>query len=223
MLKRLIIIFSTLHLNILNSEAFDFQFHPDSRLSITQILTKYGYPVEIHNVVTEDDYIITVFRIPHGKNSTTTHKYPVILVPGTCGCSENFIGAGIDHAIGYFLSDRGFDVWLTNTRGNLHAQNHKTMDPERDRKFWNFGWHEVAIYDTTALVDYILNATKASQAFYIGHSQGTTSYFAWLAEKPEYNEKIKLAVHLGPSVIYTNVRSPVAVMGKHASLIEVRI
>ncbi|XP_050518262.1 lipase 3-like isoform X2 [Diabrotica virgifera virgifera] len=220
MLKRLIIIFSTLHLNILNSEAFDFQFHPDSRLSITQILTKYGYPVEIHNVITEDDYIITVFRIPHGKNSTKTHKYPVILVPGTCGCSENFIGAGIDHAIGYFLSDRGFDVWLTNTRGNLHAQKHKTMDPERDRKFWNFGWHEVAIYDTTALVDYILNATKASQAFYIGHSQGTTSYFAWLAEKPEYNEKIKLAVHLGPSVIYTNVRSPVAVMGKHASLIE---
>ncbi|CAH1286036.1 unnamed protein product [Diabrotica balteata] len=220
MLKCLMIFCSILQLNFLFAEAFDFQFHPDSRLSITQTLTKYGYPVETHHVVTEDDYIITIFRIPHGKNSTKTHKYPVILVPGTCGCSENFIAAGIDHGIGYYLSDRGFDVWLTNTRGNLHANKHKTMDPEKDRKFWNFGWHEVAIYDTTALVDYILNVTNASQAFYIGHSQGTTSYFAFVAEKPEYNKKIKLAVHLAPSVIYRKFRSPAVFLGKHSSLIE---
>lgn len=32
------------------------------------LIKKYGYPVESHKVVTSDHYVLTMHRIPHGKN-----------------------------------------------------------------------------------------------------------------------------------------------------------
>lgn len=40
------------------------------------------------------------------------------------------------------------------------------------------------------MIDYMLKYTNASRAFYIGHSQGTTSLLVLLSTRPEYNEKI---------------------------------
>jgi lysosomal acid lipase/cholesteryl ester hydrolase len=33
-----------------------------------KLIAKYGYPVENHKVITEDGYVLTIHRIPHGKN-----------------------------------------------------------------------------------------------------------------------------------------------------------
>ncbi|CAH1113090.1 unnamed protein product [Psylliodes chrysocephalus] len=207
-------------LKLLYVDCLIFKVHPDAGLNIPQLLTKYGYPVEIHDIITEDGYIITIFRIPHGKNSTKVHKYPVILFPGTCGCSENFVATGPEHAIGFYLSDKGFDVWLANNRGNRHARKHKTLNPEKDRKFWNFGWHEVAIYDTPSIIDYVLRVSNASQIFYIGHSQGTTTFLAMAADKPEYNKKVKLSIQLAPTCFLNYTKTIARVLGKHSLLLE---
>ncbi|CAH1179220.1 unnamed protein product [Phaedon cochleariae] len=209
-----------LSLSVLYGDTLQFKFHPDRDLSIVQIIRKHGYPVETHHVTTSDGYIITFYRVPHGRNRNATQKYPVLMVPGTCGCSENFIVAGPNKATPYFLADRGFDVWLLNTRGNRHARRHVTLNPNNDKRFWDFGWHEVAVYDTPALIDYVLDHTKASQVYYIGHSQGTTSYMAFLAEKPEYNDKVRMSVQMAPSVLLGDTRTVVRILGKHASLIQ---
>lgn len=56
------------------------------------------------------------------------------------------------------------------------------------KQFWNFSFHEIGYFDVAAMIDYILNETKKSKLFYIGHSQGTTALMALLATRPTYND-----------------------------------
>lgn len=59
-------------------------------------------------------------------------------------------------------------------------------------------YHEIALYDVTAVIDYILHQTNQPSLVYIGHSMGTTIGFVLLSTKPEYNHKIRLMVSLAP-------------------------
>lgn len=101
-------------------------------------MAKYGYPLEKYTIETEDGYILTTFRIPHGKNSTAVGT-PILFVPGTGGCSENFLILGENDAIAYYLADRGFDIWLMNQRGTTHSRKHKFLDATKDPEYWEFG------------------------------------------------------------------------------------
>lgn len=38
----------------------------------------------------------------------------------------------------------------------------------------------------------------SSQVYYVGHSQGTTTLLVLLSERPEYNDKIKVASLMAP-------------------------
>lgn len=63
---------------------------PDFSKSIEQIVTSRGYifnyliryPLETHYVNTKDGYILKVYRIPGGKNSTTVNSKPCLLAHG---------------------------------------------------------------------------------------------------------------------------------------------
>jgi lysosomal acid lipase/cholesteryl ester hydrolase len=35
------------------------------------------------------------------------------------------------------FADRGYDVWMTNSRGNRYSKSHRFMD-ENDLEFWDF-------------------------------------------------------------------------------------
>lgn len=65
-----------------------------------------------------------------------------------------------------------------------------------------FRWHEIAIYDVTANIDYILRITKKEKLHYIGHSSGSTAYLAFAADRPEYSDKIRVAALLAPPAIF---------------------
>lgn len=58
------------------------------------------------------------------------------------------------------------------------------------------------------MIDYILEKTGHSELYYIGHSQGTTTFYVMLSERPEYNSKIKGMISLAPIAFLSNQRSP---------------
>lgn len=97
------------------------------------------------------------------------------------------------------FADAGYDVWLSNARGNIYSRRHKTKNPnDASSGFWHFSWYELALYDYPAVIDYVREATNNSKVFIIGHSQGTTTLMTLLAEKPEYNDKVSAASLLTP-------------------------
>lgn len=66
----------------------------------TQLIKKYGYPEETYELTTEDEYIITVHRIPHGKSNKNSHKTPVLLMHGLMSSSVDWIINGPEEALG---------------------------------------------------------------------------------------------------------------------------
>ncbi|KAJ9580151.1 hypothetical protein L9F63_004168, partial [Diploptera punctata] len=176
----------------------------DAVLKAPDLIKKYGYPVEKHEVETQDGYLLTLHRIP----PLDYVKPPVLLLHGLMSDSADFIIIGPRNAIGYLLSDAGYDVWLGNSRGNTYSRNHKYYIPE-SREFWEFSWHEVGVYDLPAMIDYILNVTSWRNLYYIGYSQGTTAFYVMASELPQYNKKVRLKINLAPVVFMSNIRSPV--------------
>lgn len=158
-----------------------------------------GYSLEIHSVVTKDGYILELHRI-------LGEKDPILILHGLPGSSDNFIVNGPGEALAYNLNDEGYDVWLGNKRGNRYSRKHTSISPE-NKHFWNFTIHDIGVNDVSAMIDYILMETKKSSLAYVGHSQGTNDLLILLSEFPEYNDVIKIAFLLGPSIFMKNSKS----------------
>uniref|UniRef100_A0A182N1Q1 Lipase n=1 Tax=Anopheles dirus TaxID=7168 RepID=A0A182N1Q1_9DIPT len=181
----------------------------DAHLTTPAIVDKYGYTSEIHNVETEDGYIIELHRI-HASPTygpADSNKLPILLMHGLMGSSADWILIGPEEALPYLLSDRGYDVWLGNARGNRYSRNHTRLSLD-GREFWDFSFHEIGLYDLPTMVDHVLARTGHTQLHYIGHSQGTTVFFVLNALRPEYNGKFRLMQALAPAVFLTNLQNP---------------
>uniref|UniRef100_T1GBG6 Lipase n=1 Tax=Megaselia scalaris TaxID=36166 RepID=T1GBG6_MEGSC len=163
-------------------------------------IEKYGYPSETHQVETEDGYILQ-------NSKTNSTKPPVLVVHGIIGSSDHYVITGPKQGLVFQLYDQGYDVWLANTRGNTYTKKHKSLSTS-SQEFWNYTFHELAIYDLPATIDHVLETTKKDKIHYIGHSQGTTVFFVLLSERPEYNKIIQSAVLLAPVAFMGSLREP---------------
>jgi lysosomal acid lipase/cholesteryl ester hydrolase len=67
----------------------------------------------------------------------------------------------------------------------------------------------MGIYDLPAVVDYILNVTGDQKLYYIGHSMGTTMFYTFLSERPQYNGKIRAMFSLAPIAFCSHMANPV--------------
>ncbi len=45
------------------------------------------------------------------------------------------------------LANIGYDVWLGNNRGNKYSRSHISLNPDKDKNFWDFSFHEMGKYD----------------------------------------------------------------------------
>ncbi|KAM7299623.1 gastric triacylglycerol lipase [Ixodes scapularis] len=194
--------------------------YDDSKLcnDIGALITEQGYPFERHDVVTRDGYIIEMHRIPRGRTpcSEPCQREPIFVMTALLTASSSWVLDFPTQSLGYVLADNKYDVWLGNLRGNTYGKRHKRYSP-RSRRFWNFSFHEHAVYDAPAQIDYILNVTKRKNLLYVGLSQGALMFFTMMSEKPEYNDKVKAFAGLAPfNKLAHMVVPPVAFIARFA-------
>lgn len=206
-------------------------------MTTPELITRHGYTAETHHVWSEDGYRLELHRVlcrtqdkekVHNAQEFTDSncnleanklsqevlnsknrisKQPILINHGLLSSSADWVLLGPQKALAYILCDNGYDVWLANVRGNTYSQCHKELTV-KDREFWNFSFHDIAIYDVPAMIDYVLEKTGHLNLYYIGYSQGTTSFFAMLSEKPEYNAKVRSMISLAPIAFMSNQKSP---------------
>lgn len=140
---------------------------------------------------------------------------PIILQHGLLDNSATWILFNKTYNLPYILAKQGYDVWMTNNRGNIHSLGH--TDPVnhnwRDTfsQYWDFTYDELAKYDVRAHLDYITHQTGSPKAIYVGHSQGTTQFWASACLDPDYlNSKVKAFIGLGPVIYVSHMWSPLA-------------
>ncbi|XP_045452688.1 lipase 3-like [Melitaea cinxia] len=184
---------------------------PSVRANATELLRSNQYEVEEHVVKTNDGYFLTVFRIQpkeQEQRSSEEMKRPVVLLMhGIVGSADDWLLLGPKMSLAYMLADLGYEVWLGNTRGNKYARRHASKH-ESNPDFWQYSIDEIATNDVPAIIDYTLKTSEQEKLYYVGHSQGNTAFFAFMAALPHYKEKVAMMFALSPMVYMTNVRSP---------------
>ncbi|CAH1370512.1 unnamed protein product [Tenebrio molitor] len=94
----------------------------------------------------------------------------------------------------FLLWKAGYDVWLNNQRGTLFSEDH-TNSSISNFDYWNFSFHEVAVYDIPSQIDLMKRVTKSSNIIFIGHSQGSSSGLIYAALKNQHaKNSIKLFI-----------------------------
>ncbi|XP_063976955.1 lipase 3-like [Diachasmimorpha longicaudata] len=180
-------------------------------LDFLGLVEKHGRKAEWHNVTTEDGYILSLFRLlPNSSHVNETVKGRTFyLQHGMGACADIYILLGPGRSLAYSLSDAGYDVWVGNLRGTHYGRRHKKYSTD-DSVFWDFSMDDYALRDLPAILDYILATTGETQLSYLGHSLGTTIILILLADKPEYNSKLTLAILYAP-VSYWKTWNPTRV------------
>ena len=151
------------------------------------LIQERGYPCEQHQIDTVDGYALSVQRIPKP-------GAPVVyLQHGLLDSSATWVMNGPSDALGFVLSDAGFDVWMGNQRGNRYSN---TMTNGSDFN-WSFSMDEMARYDDEALLTFIGNNT-GKLISWIGHSRGTQQMFYGLSAYPHHANYLNLFIALAP-------------------------
>ncbi|XP_057592644.1 gastric triacylglycerol lipase [Hippopotamus amphibius kiboko] len=180
--------------------------NPEASMNISQMISYWGYPSEMHEVITTDGYILQVYRIPHGKNDANHlgQRPAVFLQHGFLASATSWISNLPSNSLGFLLADVGYDVWLGNSRGNTWARRNLYYSPD-SAEFWAFSFDEMAKYDLPSTIDFILKTTGREKLHYVGHSQGTTIGFIAFSTNPMLAKKIKAFYALAPvaTVKYT--------------------
>jgi len=168
-------------------------------------LKQYGIDVTEHFVTTDDNYILRAFRLPRP-------GAPVALLQhGILASSWCWLVNTPEKSLGIKLWNMGYDVWLTNSRGNLYSLNHTKYHPLFNKKFWDYTFDDMGNSDVIANVQHIIDATGKDALTYVGWSQGVTQMFiaAQGKHKAYLDKHVNLFVALSPVTYMTHQTSRV--------------
>ncbi|XP_015280098.1 PREDICTED: lipase member M-like isoform X2 [Gekko japonicus] len=180
--------------------------NPEQFMNISERIQYWRYPSEEYEVLTHDGYLLSLNRIPGGSKSA-------VLLAHCLDMEGSVWVANLPHnSLGFILADAGYDVWIGNNRGNSWSRRHKFLTIDQD-EFWNFSFHEMGIFDLSAIVNFILQKTGQQQIYYIGHSQGSSIGFVAFSELPQLAEKINIFFALAPSYnLLGNISPPMQLL-----------
>uniref|UniRef100_A0A8C0BQZ0 Lipase n=1 Tax=Buteo japonicus TaxID=224669 RepID=A0A8C0BQZ0_9AVES len=181
--------------------------NPERFMNISQKIRFHGYPSEEYDVLTEDSYFLSLNRFPYLISPLSGSRSPVLIVHGFSLDGGDWVDNLPNNSLGFILADAGYDVWIGNSRGNSWSRQHLSLSVDQE-EFWDFSFHEMAMYDLPAMVGFILRQTGQEKLFYIGHAQGNSLGFIAFSSMPQLAEKIKLFV-LAPLYTFHHVKGPV--------------
>ncbi|KFW89340.1 Lipase member M, partial [Phalacrocorax carbo] len=164
----------------------------------SQIICHRGYPSEEYEVLTRDGYYVSLNRIPHGRENPRNR-------------GSHWVENLANNSLGFILADSGYDVWLGNSRGTSWSQRHQQLSADQV-EFWDFSFHEMAMYDLPAMINFVLQKTGQKQIYYVGYSQGCTIAFIAFSSMPELAQKIRMFFALAPAVTIKHAKSPIVKM-----------
>ncbi|CAG9764480.1 unnamed protein product [Ceutorhynchus assimilis] len=145
-------------------------------LQTPQILDKRKIPYENHTVITEDGYILTVFRIlKENPKDVIVMLHPIVQDSTSWFLGDN--GSYVDR----FL-EAGYELWLLNFRGTTYSDKHIANLPPA--QYWDFSFHEIGLYDFSAVFRYINNITN-TKLIAFSFSLGSSASSVYASEKPE--------------------------------------
>ena len=182
-----------------------------------------GYPFQSYTTITDDGYILRIFRIQAKNTKITTGKPVVFLQHGLLDSADDWVVNDEDKSLAFVLANSGYDVWLGNSRGNKYSRANKNIPPSH-RSFWDYSFQEMGEYDVKANIGFVINFTNQPSLIYIGHSQGTSQMFAALGDPKTtdfVNQRVKLFVALGPVVYLPSASSKlVKILAENTPFIE---
>lgn len=139
-------------------------------------LDKYSFSTK--KLTTEDGWKIQLVNLRHKKNYNSNLE-PVLIQHGYGTSSASWLCTGEDTSPAMILVRKGYDVYLSNSRGTVYSLEHEKLKVSQ-KEFWDITFQDLK-YDIKANVQYIAELTQ-KKIHYIGLSQGSSSMVAALAD-----------------------------------------
>ena len=105
-------------------------------------MDKWGYTWEAYEVTTEDDYILTTFRITGkvGESAFSPTKGAVLIQHGYKMDAAFWMKNYTTKPMPLILADNGYDVWMGNNRGTEYSRGNRKGLNITQKAFWEWDW-----------------------------------------------------------------------------------
>ena len=150
-------------------------------------IAKLNLNLEEATVTTDDRYVNSLWRLT-SKNQSNRNGKSVILQHGLLDGAFSFLILAED-SLPKKLCEEGYTVYLPYIRGTQFSRSHLDYDSTLNSKYWDFSFDHMAQYDVPANIKYVKNRDDVEKVYYIGHSQGTLTFFLAYMNNPEFMEQ----------------------------------
>lgn len=111
----------------------------DDLKQFREIVHENGYALEHYSVITDDDYVNTLYRIPgkFTKEKPTEPKPAVLFMHSQDWDMTQWVSNDAERSNAFILSEQGYDVWMGNNRGSSFSKGHLKYT-RKDFEYWQF-------------------------------------------------------------------------------------
>ena len=140
-------------------------------------------------------------------------KQPVLIQHGIIDSSDGYLCNKEEKCLPLVLANKGYDVWLANSRGNYYSDEHLYLSYSTNgREYYDYTLEELGRLDIPAMLKHIQDTRNDynKKIILIGHSQGAAASFAGMSiNNAFYNQYVKLFIALAPVCKMTGLTSSI--------------